>query len=149
MEFTVHKGNYFLFIFILIALSVCLIKAQAAELKPFSTDGCSSFPDGTLEHKNLWLACCTAHDLAYWQGGTFKQREQADVDLKKCVAKVGEQEIALLMLAGVRVGGTPFLPTNFRWGYGWPYPKFYGELTEQERLQVESRLAELKTEQIK
>jgi len=122
---------------------------SSAELKPFTTDGCSSFPDGTLEHKNLWLACCTAHDLAYWQGGTFKQREQADIDLKKCVAKVGEQEIAVLMLAGVRVGGTPFLPTSFRWGYGWPYPKFYGELTEQERLQVESRLAELKTEQIK
>jgi len=142
MEFTVHKRNYFLFIFILIALSVRLIKAEAAELKPFSTDGCSSFPDGTLEHKNLWLACCTAHDLAYWQGGTFKQREQADIDLKECVAKVGEQEIAVLMLAGVRVGGTPFLPTSFRWGYGWPYPKFYGELTEQERSQVENRLAE-------
>lgn len=122
---------------------------SCAELKPFTTDGCSSFPDGTIEHKNLWLACCKAHDLAYWQGGTFKQREQADIDLKACVAQVGEQEIAVLMLAGVRVGGTPFLPTSFRWGYGWPYPKFYGELTEQERLQVESRLAELKTEQIK
>ena len=146
MEFTVNKRNYVLFIFILIALPVCLIKVEAAELRPFTTDGCSSFPDGTLAHKQLWLACCTAHDLAYWQGGTFKQREQADIDLKECVAKVGEQEIAVLMLAGVRVGGTPFLPTSFRWGYGWPYPKFYGELTEQERMQVESRLAELNTE---
>ncbi|WP_346654649.1 hypothetical protein [Pseudoalteromonas sp. MEBiC 03485] len=136
------KRNYFLFIYIFIALSIFLIKAQAAELKPFTTDGCSSFPDGSLEHKNLWLACCTAHDLAYWQGGTFKQREQADVDLKECVAKVGEKEIAILMLAGVRVGGTALLPTSFRWGYGWPYPKFYGELTAQERMQVENRLAE-------
>ncbi len=142
MEFTVKKRNYFLFIYIFIALSIFLIKAQAAELKPFTTDGCSSFPDGSLEHKNLWLACCTAHDLAYWQGGTFKQREQADVDLKECVAKVGEKEIAILMLAGVRVGGTALLPTSFRWGYGWPYPKFYGELTAQERMQVENRLAE-------
>ncbi|TMO40959.1 hypothetical protein CWC25_19675 [Pseudoalteromonas sp. S4389] len=127
-------------------LTYPFLSVANAKLKPFGSDGCSSFPDGTIEHKNLWLACCTAHDLAYWQGGTFKQREQADVDLKECVAKVGEKEIAVLMLAGVRVGGTPFLPTSFRWGYGWPYPKFYGELTEQERMQVESRLAELNTE---
>ena len=40
------------------------------------------------------------------------------------------------MLAGVRVGGTPFLPTKFRWGYGWPYPRFYGELTTDELQQV-------------
>jgi len=126
----------------LIILTFPLLSVASAKLKPFSSDGCSSFPDGTIGHKSLWLACCTAHDLAYWQGGTFKQREQADIDLKECVAQVGEQEIAVLMLAGVRVGGTPFLPTSFRWGYGWPYPKFYSELTEQERLQVESRLAE-------
>ena len=130
----------------LMLLTYPFLSVANAKLKPFGSDGCSSFPDGTIEHKNLWLACCTAHDLAYWQGGTFKQREQADVDLKECVAKVGEKEIAVLMLAGVRVGGTPFLPTSFRWGYGWPYPKFYGELTEQERMQVESRLAELNTE---
>jgi len=133
------------FVFLML-LTYPLLSVANAKLKPFSSDGCSSFPDGTIEHKNLWLSCCTAHDLAYWQGGTFKQREQADVDLKECVAKVGEKEIAVLMLAGVRVGGTPFLPTSFRWGYGWPYPKFYGELTEQERMQVESRLAELNTE---
>ncbi len=133
------------FVFLML-LTYPFLSVANAKLKPFSSDGCSSFPDGTIEHKNLWLSCCTAHDLAYWQGGTFKQREQADVDLKECVAKVGEKEIAVLMLAGVRVGGTPFLPTSFRWGYGWPYPKFYGELTEQERMQVESRLAELNTE---
>ncbi|WP_249930260.1 MULTISPECIES: hypothetical protein [unclassified Pseudoalteromonas] len=133
------------FVFLML-LTYPFLSVANAKLKPFGSDGCSSFPDGTIEHKNLWLACCTAHDLAYWQGGTFKQREQADVDLKECVAKVGEKEIAVLMLAGVRVGGTPFLPTSFRWGYGWPYPKFYGELTEQERMQVESRLAELNTE---
>jgi len=126
----------------IVMLTVPLSSVASAKLKTFSSDGCSSFPDGTIEHKNLWLACCTAHDLAYWQGGTFKQREKADVDLKECVAKVGKKEIAMLMLAGVRVGGTPLLPTSFRWGYGWPYPKFYGELTKQERLQVESRLAE-------
>jgi hypothetical protein len=47
------------------------------------------------------------------------------------------------MLAGVRVGGSPFWPTQFRWGYGWPYPHFYRELTEAEKAQVKQRLAEL------
>jgi hypothetical protein len=43
-----------------------------------------------------------------------------------------EPAVAILMLAGVRVGGTPYLPTDFRWGYGWNYPRFYGPLTEGE-----------------
>ena len=114
----------------------CLLTSCSGILKPFTSDGCSSFPDGTLEQRDLWLSCCTAHDVAYWKGGTYEQRLQADVDLKNCVNEVGEPEIALLMLAGVRVGGTPFLPTSFRWGYGWGYPKFYGELTESELAQI-------------
>ena len=113
--------------------------AQADELQPFTSDGCSAFPDGTLEQNKLWLKCCTAHDYAYWKGGTYDERLASDKALKKCVAEVGEPEIALLMIAGVRVGGTPFLPTTFRWGYGWPYPRFYGALTEDELVQVENR----------
>ncbi|NIB44643.1 hypothetical protein HBA55_33985 [Pseudomaricurvus alkylphenolicus] len=111
--------------------------ASDAKLKPFTSDGCSAFPDGSLEQRQLWLQCCTEHDYAYWKGGTYKEREDADFALKACVEKVGEEEIALLMLAGVRVGGTPFLPTKFRWGYGWPYPRFYGELSQEELRQVE------------
>jgi hypothetical protein len=80
---------------------------------------------GTGEHKALWQECCTAHDLAYWQGGSYQQRLQADRQLQQCVTKVGQKDIARLMLAGVRVGGTPVLPTSFRWGYGWPYPRGY------------------------
>jgi hypothetical protein len=40
------------------------------------------------------------------------------------------------MLNGVRVGGTPYLPTSFRWGYGWPYLRGYKVLTAQEKKQV-------------
>ena len=57
--------------------------------------------------------------------------------LRQCVAAVGEKDVALLMLAGVRVGGSAFFPTAFRWGYGWPYPKFYAPLTENELQQIE------------
>jgi hypothetical protein len=85
-----------------------------------------------------------AHDLAYWQGGTYQQRKDADIELKECVAAVGEKQIANLMLAGVRVGGSPFFPTTFRWGYGWPYPKLYGPLTQSELQQVNLQLKKIK-----
>lgn len=104
-----------------------------AELSPFTSDGCSVFPDGTLEENELWMSCCVEHDKAYWLGGTREQRLQADEQLKQCVDEVGEPEIALLMLAGVRVGGSPFFPTKFRWAYGWPYLRGYKALTEAER----------------
>ncbi len=102
-------------------------------VKPFSTDGCSMFPEGTLQHKNLWLRCCVTHDLAYWQGGSYGQRQQADETLRACVSEVGEPEIALLMLSGVRVGGSPYWPTQFRWAYGWPYTRGYEPLSEGDR----------------
>jgi len=101
------------------------------------------FPDGTYQQNELWLSCCTAHDIAYWQGGTFEQRLNADQELKSCVAKVGQPEIAQLMLMGVRAGGTPYLPTSFRWGYGWSYPKLYGELDDEEIKQVTLLLSQI------
>mgnify|MGYP000701735863 CR=1 FL=1 len=107
------------------------------EIKPFTSDGCSAFPDGTYSHNELWLQCCTAHDYAYWKGGTHQQREDADRALELCVAEIGEGSVAFVMHAGVRVGGVPYLPTPFRWGYGWPYPKEYGELTADELAKVE------------
>lgn len=124
---------------ILVMLALLISSCAVADvLKPFTSDGCSAFPDGTLEQNELWLACCTQHDFAYWQGGSYSEREAADMALKECVAALGEQEVALLMLAGVRVGGTPLLPTSFRWGYGWPYPRWYGKLTESEQKQVQA-----------
>ena len=118
----------------------CLV--SAGELQPFTSDGCSAFPEGTPAQKQLWLKCCTVHDFAYWQGGTYAQRERADEALRACVEQVGEPEIALLMLAGVRVGGSPFLPTQFRWGYGWPYPRPYGALSEEEQNEVREAILE-------
>ena len=116
------------------------LTASADELKPFTTDGCSSFPDGTLEHVSLWTNCCIRHDFAYWKGGTYEERLTADEELEECVAGVGEPTIASLMLAGVRVGGTPYLPTSYRWGYGWPFMRGYETLTREEQQQVEKQL---------
>jgi len=108
----------------------------ADNIKPFTSDGCSSFPNGTVQQKELWLACCTAHDYTYWQGGTYEERLNADKELHHCVAKVGKPQIAKLMLAGVRVGGSPYFPTSFRWGYGWSYPRWYKALTDEEKKQI-------------
>ena len=97
---------------LIIVLTAYAFTASADTLKPFTSDGCSSFPDGTFKQKNLWLSCCQQHDLAYWQGGTYQERLQSDFALKTCVSNVGEPQIAALMLAGVRVGGTPFYRQN-------------------------------------
>jgi hypothetical protein len=114
--------------------------ASDAHLRPFTTDGCSDFADGTPKHKTLWRNCCVTHDKAYWVGGTYAERLAADKALRQCVAAVGEPHIGALMLAGVRVGGSPFWPTRFRWGYGWPWPRGYRPLTAEERAQVDEAL---------
>ncbi|GAB2877979.1 hypothetical protein GCM10027046_02390 [Uliginosibacterium flavum] len=119
---------------VLLALSCA--GAHADEIAPFSSDGCSEFPDGTLSQKTLWRDCCVAHDLSYWAGGSYAERLAADREMERCVGAVGEPAIATLMLAGVRVGGSPFWPTRFRWGYGWPLGRGYKALTEAEREQV-------------
>lgn len=112
---------------ILLILLVSLISTitVAEEIQPFTSDGCSSFPNGTMMQGELWLSCCTEHDKAYWRGGSYQQRLDADIKLKHCVAAVGEAAVAELMLSGVRVGGSPYWPTQFRWGYGYPYPHGY------------------------
>lgn len=116
--------------------------ASSGTIKPFTTDGCSRFPDGTFEHKDLWLECCVNHDVAYWQGGTYGERKTADLLLRVCVDSVGEPEIADLMYHGVRAGGSPYWPTSYRWGYGWPWPRGYKVLTAEEKTEVEKKLAE-------
>jgi hypothetical protein len=123
----------------LIRLLILLCAPEAlADIALFTSDGCSAFPDGTPSQKTVWLECCYQHDYAYWKGGTREERAEADQALRACVAAVGEPGIATLMLAGVRVGGTPYLPTRFRWGYGWPFFRGYKALSEDELRQVES-----------
>jgi len=123
-------------------LGACAV-SNAGDLKSFTTDGCSAFPDGTPVARTAWLNCCIRHDLSYWKGGTSDERVDADRALEKCVADIGESEIARLMLAGVRAGGGPYFPTPYRWGYGWPYPRGYLALTDDERAQVQRQLEAL------
>ena len=82
----------------------------------FKSDGCSCWPDGD------WVDCCVKHDLIYWMGGTREERKIADLELKKCISEKGYPVIARIMYIGVRIGGVWWLPTPFRWGFGWDYP---------------------------
>lgn len=128
----------------IIILSLLPSIAFGADLDPFTTDACSAFPDGTIEQQSLWSECCIRHDIAYWQGGTYDERLKADQSLEQCVVKVGEPKIAKLMLAGVRVGGSPYFPTSYRWGYGWPYPRGYKAITGEEKSQIRQELNSMK-----
>jgi hypothetical protein len=103
------------------------------DLKPFTTDGCSMFPDrSVITHKD-WCTCCVTHDFAYWRGGTAAQRLTADQALQACVLQAtGNKLLAETMYAGVRAGGGPYYFTTYRWGYGWPYGRDYQPLTAEE-----------------
>jgi len=109
----------------------------------FSSDGCSLFPDGWLGDRNLWCDCCYQHDIAYWQGGTQKQRLVADNALAACVKqRTKSGALAEIMQSGVRAGGHPIFPNWYRWGYGWPYGRGYEPLTSSEMRDVTVKLVE-------
>lgn len=88
----------------------------AAPRYPFTTDGCSVWPNGR------WRSCCIEHDVFYWCGGPNWQRRKADHLLRQCVHRYSDTLNADLMYIGVRLGGSPLLPLPWRWGYGYPWP---------------------------
>jgi hypothetical protein len=109
-----------------IGFSVLLWTCPAAAIEPFTSDGCSVFPDRALLSKQDWCTCCLAHDLAYWRGGTAQERLKADRDLRSCVlAATRDAALAELMFAGVRSGG-----------YGWKFGRLYEPLSADEESQA-------------
>jgi len=118
---------------ILVASVAIGCSSTESELRPFSSDGCSLFPDSSLISESDWCSCCFEHDLAYWRGGTAAEREQADSVLKDCVAeKAGNESLAIMMYEGVRLGGSPYFYSWYRWGYGWGYERKYQALSPAE-----------------
>lgn len=125
-----------------LALGACATALPSQTLAPFSTDGCSNFPDRVLITRKDWCHCCVVHDLAYWRGGTARERTTADEQLRTCVANTtGDTALGDLMYAGVRAGGGPYFYTNYRWGYGWPFGRGYAPLSEAERVSVSKQEA--------
>ena len=121
-----------------IALSACQYQG---ELSVFTSDGCSSFPDGPPEDPQRWRSCCYTHDQAYWLGGSSAERAVADTELETCVAGVENEALARAMWLGVRAGGSPYWPTAYRWAYGWPYTRGYRRVTDEEQRLAESLLS--------
>jgi len=102
-------------------------------LRPFTSDGCSLFPDSSLISENDWCSCCFDHDLRYWRGGTREEREIADAELRDCVLEKTESSaLSEAMYEGVRVGGSPYFYNWYRWGYGWSFDRKYQLLTPDE-----------------
>jgi hypothetical protein len=67
------------------------------------------------------------HDIAYWCGGTSEMRVEADHQLQRCVAERYRSWMGAVMRPGVLVGGHPWVPAYWRWGYGHAYPvPYYG-----------------------
>lgn len=127
-------------IFLLIAST-----SQANNLKPFATDGCSMWIDGTIEQPNLWRHCCVAHDLDYWQGGSEAQRKKSDEDIQVCVKEAQGSQMADYIYTNVRWGGSPYWMNYYRWGYGWDYldgswPRGYKVPTPEEQMQIDQLL---------
>lgn len=110
------------------------LESATNELLPFSSDGCSDFPDGS------WRNCCVDHDTKYWIGGTEDERIKADQDLKACVSKVAGSVLGEIMYLGVRMGGGP-RNSSFRWGYGWKLNRGYKSVSEDVRAKAEKILA--------
>lgn len=106
-------------IMLAVALSGCSFKGD----QPFQSDGCSAWPDGNYRQ------CCVEHDKEYWMGGSRQDRLKADKALKACVRGKNGSFMASVMYFGVRMGGVPWLPFSWRWGFGQDYPDGYRERT--------------------
>lgn len=93
------------------------------------SDGCSGGMSATYAEIDMlhpifgntlpWRSCCVVHDKAYYYGGSRHKKKRADTALKNCVSKiVGNKILGIVMRDAVSIGGVPYFPTSYRWGYG-------------------------------
>lgn len=130
-------------VLIILILIMSSAWAESERIRPFESDGCSKWPEGSRNHPLAWEKCCFVHDLSYWMGGPKGERHKADKQLKQCVKASGHRFNAFLMYLGVRAGGLPSFPTSYRWAYGWMDKRWYRALSKAERAQVVEELDRL------
>ena len=115
--------------------------AWADNVRPFKTDFCTNFPEGTREEPALWKHCCLTHDMFFWAGGNKADRDLADLDLKSCIAKTGATQIAELMYLGVRAGSySPIKYPDKMWNNGWKERPIFQTLTSEDITQIEAEI---------
>ena len=116
----------------------------ANELKPFVTDYCTMFVDGTSSRPTLWRDCCVEHDIRYWFGGTNANKDKADTELKACVKKVAGITWANLIYVGVRAGHFSPIKGKYKWSWGWENKRNNNEeITDQEKSYIKEELRRL------
>jgi len=112
--------------------------------KPFTTDGCSGgmswFWNNVLRRETPWRHACVVHDLQYWLGGTKDDRLHSDIRLFADVVKNGHSIIALLMFIAVRIGGSAYWPTSYRWGYRYGYLQQKYNKREKEGIEIARKI---------
>jgi hypothetical protein len=131
---------------ILVFLFLCIGSfawAQQESLKPFETDYCTLFPEGTAKQPELWKQCCFEHDLRYWFGGSFANRDVADTFLKQCVQEVAGSFWANAIYDGVRRGHSSPIKNRLHWGWGWTSERDNSPLTTDEKALIRHDLYEL------
>lgn len=133
---------------ILFSLLLSPVLMAEATLRPFETDACTMFADGTRKSPELWKHCCSEHDLRYWFGGNQQDMDVADSRLKDCVAKVAGNGTARLMYMGVRLGHYSPIKNKYKWSWGWTTPRNSEALSKEEASLVMSELKKLKVDQI-
>lgn len=108
----------------LLALAIAAPLAVTSLPKPYK-DGCSGgmswFYRNVLGKVPAWEGCCDTHDKVYGPGGTSNQKAAADWALYECVRDTDNRATAGLMLVAVAIGGQPFFPMGWRWGYERDY----------------------------
>lgn len=124
-------------IFILLFISFPCLAVVEADPKPFVTDYCTLYVEGTRAQPNLWRHCCLEHDLYCWAGGSLDDKNVSDLKLKACVQMTGARTQAILIYAAVVIGGhSPIHIKSKQWGNTWENRPRYLSLTESETSKV-------------
>lgn len=116
------------------------LSAYSVELKPFVTDYCTYFFNGTLKSPKLWADCCHAHDLDYWVGGSSEDQLYSDQRLKSCIDSKGVKWMGALMYQGVRLGHHSPVKSKYHWSWGWQVKRKKVVLSSQEKKSILKKL---------
>ena len=121
----------------LITLAIIAPGLNAADtLKPFVTDGCTMFVDGTISSPGLWRSCCVEHDLRYWYGGSDSEMDATDNHIRDCVERVAGASWAKVVYTGIRAGHYSPIKNKYQWSWGWNQKREKTPLTPEESTYV-------------
>lgn len=119
-----------------------LTYADASQLRPFETDYCTNYSEGTRSNPDLWKHCCLIHDLYFWAGGTKQDRYNADIGLKRCVEETGAYYRARLIYYAVRAGSySPIKFPDKKWNNGWKDRPDFQSLSREDIDNIEIELS--------